>query len=47
MYFKCSVTRVIRYNSPKNPAKWVLRVVLHVLRVDFLVTRFFYTFALA
>ena len=43
--------RVTRYNSPKNPANWVLRVVLHivlcVLRIDFFVTRFCLAFALA
>ena len=31
-----------RYSSPKNPANWVLRV---LLRVDFLVTRFCLDFA--
>ena len=47
-FLKCSATRCC---SPKNPANWelsvVLRVVLRVLRVDFLVTRFCLAFALA
>ena len=33
IFLKCSVTRVSRYNSPKSPANWVLRV-------DFIVARF-------
>ena len=48
IFFNCSVTRGIRYNSPKNPENWMLRVVLRVvLRVAFLVTRFCLAFALA
>ena len=50
-FSKCSVTCVTRYNSPKNPANWmllmVLRVVLRVLLIDFLVTRFCLAFTLA
>ena len=50
-FFKCSVTGVTHYNSPKNPANWVLHLVLHivlcVLRIDFVVTCFCLVFALA